>query len=523
MSCARRGPRLALAAAALAIMGSAAAHAAPAGDCQSLAKKTMASTIEASLVEADSAVPPAYPGLAPIHLPAYCRVKAELRPVLGSRIGFELWLPLVGAWTGRLQMYGNGGYSSDLPTRQMALGLAHGSAVVATDTGHSGDDPGFAVDHPQAIADWGYRAVHETALAAKKLTVLFYGRAASHAYFDGCSTGGHQALMEAQRFPGDFDGIVAGAPGADRVRLNAAFLWQFLANHRPGDNLHPILGREDLALLQHASFLACHGANGTTAGGSSADTWLDDPIRCRFDPAVLACPDRLEDHCLTPEQIAAARKMYAGAIDPRTGATVTTPWLPGSEKGWAAYWADPRTPGQPARVNFWRVWAFDDPRWDWWHFSYGNDLAAAMRKLSPIIDATDPDLRRFHKRGGKLLQYHGLADPVVSPLDSIHYYKGVKAIAGERTIDDWYRLFLLPGMSHCAGGEGFWRFDAQAAIENWVEKGSAPAELVAARLSGTETRPICRYPGKAMLTSRPGMPDSYRCQSADARTGPSTS
>ena len=492
-----------------------AAQAATSDDCAALTSRS-ARTITTAMVVEHGTVP-AMPGQAATRLPAYCRVTGIVRPVPGSEIGFEVWLPLPGRWTGRLQMFGNGGYSSDLPRAQMLQGLARGSVVVATDTGHKGDDPDFALGHTQSIADWGYRAVHESLVEAKRLTRLLYGRAAAHAYFNGCSTGGHQALMEAQRFPKDFDGIVAGAPGADRVRLNAAFLWQFLSNHHAGDNLHPILGGQDLALLQRASFLACHGRNGGSAGGDRSDAWLDDPMSCRFDPASLACPQKLNGACLSPDQVVAARSMYQGASD-STGRIVTTPWLPGSEKGWAAYWADPHNPAQPARVNFWRIWAFGDPAWDWWRFSYDRDLPEVQRKLGAAIDATDPDLHLYRRHGGKLLQYHGLADPVVSPLDSVRYFARVEAATGRGAMADWYRLFLVPGMGHCAGGEGFWRFDAQAAIENWVEAGVVPRAIDATGAAGQGARPLCPYPAKAVAGSNGSGRPRFTCiQSAPTR------
>jgi len=496
------------------VFAAGAAQSAAKKNCAGLTARSARSTIVATLIENGTA--PGMPGQPTGRLPAYCRVTGIVRPVRGSEIGFEGWLPLPGNWTGRLQMFGNGGYSSAMPIGQMAQGLARGSVVVATDTGHKGDDPDFAAGHEQAIADWGYRAVHQTVVQAKRLALRFYGRAATHAYFHGCSTGGQQALMEAQRFPNDFDGIIAGAPGADRVRLNAAFLWQFLSNHRPGDNLHPILGQRDLALLQRASFLACRDSNGSSAGGDRADAWLNDPTQCRFDPATLACPNTLEHGCLSPEQVKAAQRMYVGASD-RNHRIVTTPWLPGSEKGWAAYWADPRDPAQPARANFWRTWVFSNPQWDWWQFSYDRDLPAVMRKLGPLIDATNPDLRRFDRRGGKLLQYHGLADPVVSPLDSIRYFGRVEAGSGAGSTADWYRLFLVPGMGHCAGGEGFWRFDAQAAIETWVETGAPPLSIQAAGASGRDSRPLCPYPAKAMAAGPGPGGQSYHCVMPDSR------
>jgi feruloyl esterase len=454
---------------------------------------------------------PAAPGTAPPVLPAHCRIVGEVRPVAGSRIGFELWLPPAAAWSGRVVMLGNGGYSSRLPLPALAAELARGSAVVATDTGHQGDDPDFAVGHRQAIADWGWRAVHLTAQGSQRIVARFYGRRAAHRYFNGCSTGGHQAMMEAQRFPGDFDGIVAGAPGANRVTLNAAFLWQYLANHPRGDDSRPILRRDDLSLLQEASFKVCGAANGGSAGGRAGDAWLNDPVACRFDPAVLACRPGQADGCLTPQKLTAARSMYRGASDPRTGKAVTFPWLPGSERGWAGYLTDFGRPAQPARTSFWRVWAFDDPAWSWWSFDFGGTLARVRGTLGPVIDAVSPDLSRFSAHGGKLLQYHGLADPVVSPLDTIAYRR---AVAARGPTDRWYRLFLAPGMEHCGGGPGFSRFETQTAIERWVEHGEAPERIVAARGAGlpAATRPLCPFPARAVYRSGPAdAAGSYAC------------
>ncbi len=444
--------------------------------------------------------------------PAHCRVRGVLRPVAGSRIGFELLLPPPSRWTGRFQMLGNGGYSSDLPRPGMRRSLARGSAVAATDTGHSGDDPDFARGHPQAIADWAWRAVHVTAIAAKALVARFYQRPADHAYFAGCSTGGHQAMMEAQRFPHDFDGIVAGAPGSNRVRLNAAFLWQYLSNHRRGDDTAALLSPADLRLLNQHAQTMCGSANGGAVGGLASDQWLNDPLSCHVEPAALACRPGQTNDCLAPEQVAAARAMYRGAPDPRGGARVTIPWLPGSEPGWSLYWADPARPQQPARANFWRTWAGFGDGWNWWRFSFGRHLAVAQRRLSPVIDAVNPDLRAFRQRGGKLLQYHGLADPVVSPLDTLAYRRAMMSRTDPRGGGRWYRLFLVPGMGHCGGGPGFTDFDAQAAIETWVERGHAPDRLVAAD-AVSRTRPLCPFPARAQYVGGDSArAESYRCE-----------
>lgn len=440
-----------------------------------------------------------------------CRVSGVLRPVTGSRIGYQLWLPPHAAWTGRMVMLGNGGYSSRLPLPAMTEQLARGAAVVATDTGHDGDDPDFALGRPQAIVDWGWRAVHLSAVAANRLATRYYGRAPRYRYFNGCSTGGQQALMEAQRFPGDFHGIVAGAPGAARVRLNAAFLWQYRANHRTADDAHAILGHRELALLQQGAWAACQAGNGAAAGGLAGDGWLNDPFACQFDPGVLACAPGRAEPCLSSEQVAAARLMYRGAVDPRSGARVTNPWLPGSEAGWAAYLSDGGRQ-QPARTSFWRVWAFADPAWSWWRFDFGRDLDRVRRTLSPVIDAVDPNLARFRAFGGKLLHYHGLADPVVSPLDSTQYHS---AVAARMPTADWYRLFLAPGMGHCGGGPGFSRFDPQQAIETWVEQGRAPDRLIARKSDPVidATRPLCPHPTRAVhIGGDPARADSFACR-----------
>ncbi len=439
----------------------------------------------------------------------YCRVRGTLHPVAGSAIGFELRLPSAARWTGRFQMLGNGGYSSAMPEAAMAQAVARGSAVAATDTGHSGDDPDFSRGRPQAIVDWGWRAVHLTAETTQRLTTRFYGRAAAHRYFNGCSTGGHQAMMEAQRFPKDFDGIVAGAPGADRVRLNAAFLWQYLANHRRGDDAHPILDPAALALLADHSLTSCRAANGGKAGGLAGDTWLDDPLTCRPRPAALACHPGEGKACLSPAQVAAGQAMYAGAAGGRGRPALTFPWLPGSERGWASYWADPEDPRQPARTNFWRIWAFSDPAWSWWTWNTAHDLPRVQARLSATIDATNPDLRAFRRSGGRLLQYHGLADPVVSPLDTLAKRRAFLRRTGGG--DDWSRLFLVPGMGHCGGGDGFNRFDAQAAIERWVEAGTAPDRLIAADTGGRR-RPLCSFPRRAVFQGGDATdPDRFAC------------
>jgi feruloyl esterase len=477
-----------------------------AASCGQLPKLTVENTIIAA-AEAWSAgafAPPT--GAAISDLPAACRVQGVISPVPGSRVGFELWLPQEG-WNGKIEMVGNGGYSSAISYKAMAPLLKHGYATVATDTGHTGDDPGFAIDHPEAIVDWGHRAVHVTIAAAKSVTSAFYGQAPKHSYFAGCSTGGHQALMEAQRYPTDFDGIIAGDPGNNRTHLNAGFLWQFVRNHRA--DLGVIIPPAKLAAVTDAVVRACRGKD----GGLATDNFLTDPEACGFEPREMLCKHDDAEDCLTSEQVDALSTMYRGARA-QSGEQIYYGWPKGSENsgkvvaslpGWSLYWADPKNADRPARLNFWKVWAFPNLDWDWRNFEFGSGMKAVDDRLAPVINAMNPDLSAFKAAGGKLIQYHGLADPVVPPRDSIDYYERVQAAESrDKRVDataDFYRLFLVPGLYHCEGGPGPNVLETQAALESWVEQGAAPATIAATKFrndkpaDGVElSRPLCPYP-----------------------------
>jgi feruloyl esterase len=391
-----------------------------------------------------------------------CRVSGHLQPVKGSDIGFALWLPA--QWNGRFLMLGNGGYASAMPLEQMTRALAKGYAVAATDTGHQGDDPSFALGHPEAIADWGWRAVHETARKAQSLTRTYYGRASRWRYFNGCSTGGHQALSEAQRFPRDFDGIVAGAPGYDRVRLNAGFLWMFLSNHRRGDNLHPILEQSQLDLLARHTLLRC---------GKPGAGWLDHPGACHADPGALLCRPGQREACLTGPQVTAARAIYAGPHDERHR-PVFFGQAPGTERQWSLYWSDPQDRSIPMRASFWQIWAGEGQAWNWWNFSFGRDLKRARELCRPASMPTVPICRLSRRRGqvaamawagrsrGAFCRYAGLSG------------KGAGAHGG--------RFAFLPseaaarcGPLRVAGRSRPLSICRTWMQEAWVEAGSAPS------------------------------------------------
>lgn len=468
--------------------------------------------------------PRTFTGLKP-----FCRVRGISRPVAGSAIGFEVWLP-TGGWTGRLHMIGNGAYVSNISYKQMIARLDDGDVAVATDTGHTGTDLEFGWKHPERIVDFSRRAVHESVVTAKAITRAFYGKPARWAYFSGCSTGGYQALSSAQHYPKDFDGIIAGAPGNNRTSLTMAFLWNYLSNHRPGDDSTPILTGADLLLINRAVVADCDKIDGVKDGVVS------DPRRCGFRIATLRCRDgQAPGTCLTGEQIAAAQRIYDGPKDKRTGKAIYPGYPLGTEgvmtdpsdphPGWTGYWSETANPHEPSRADMFRYWVFDDPKWNWWTFNWGSDVDTMRRKLGPIFDANDSNLTPFSRAGGKLILFMGWQDPVGTPLEAINYYRAVAQHAGGVTAAQAFaRLFMVPGMDHCAGGPGATNFstatrdstppvrdaahDMTLALEAWVERGQAPRSLIATRYVAADEgtppekrpidfqRPVCAWPSE---------------------------
>lgn len=449
-------------------------------------------------------------------LPAFCRVEVTARPTTDSEIKFEVWIPPVDVWNGKFQGVGNAGYQGSISYAAMANALRAGYATASTDTGHTGDDMAFGQGHPEKLIDYGHRAVHVMTESAKLVIRNATGRFAERSYFVGCSAGGQQALSEAQRYPDDYDGIVAGAPANNRIRQTFGLLSSWLATHSSEGK--PLLSQPKLALLTKSAVEACDANDGLKDG------LIDDPRRCRFDPAKLACKAGSDDaSCLTALQIDAAKKMYEGTRNPRTGELIYTGWPIGSESfgtasimSWRMYVVDPP---EPMRVDFFRYWLFHNPIWDYNSIDWERDLAYAEQKL-PFMAAVEKDLTPFKKSGAKLLMYTGWADPVVPPQDTIAYYDGVvKAMGGLPATRDFYRFFLAPGMGHCSGGTGPNTFDAIGALEKWVEKGLAPDKLIATHSTGGKvdrSRPLCPYPQVARYrgTGSTDEAENFSCVSA---------
>ena len=503
-----------------AVLANGMAAAAPAGTpCVQLTALTIPTvTITAATEVAAGAFTP--PGTqTALTVPVFCRVEATARPTSDSEIKFEVWIPPAEAWNGKFQGVGNGGYQGSISFGAMATALRRGYATASTDTGHTGDDMRFGQGHPEKLIDYGHRAIHVMTESAKLIVRNAAGRFAERSYFVGCSAGGQQALSEAQRYPDDYDGIVAGDPANNRIRQTFGFLASWIATHDADGT--PIIPPAKLALLTRSAVAACDAIDGLKDG------LIDDPRQCAFDPATVACTSSADDAtCLTAPQVAAAKKMYAGTTHPRTGALIFTGWPRGSEgfgepasQGWRQYILDPVA---PMRADLFRYWLFHDPNWNFRTGDFDRDLAYAEQTL-PFLAAVEKDLTPFKKRGGKLLSYTGWLDPVVPPQDTVAYYEGVtKTMGGPAATRDFYRLFMAPGMGHCAGGPGPNQFDALGALEQWVEKGVAPDTMVAThRTAGKvdRTRPLCPYPQVARYTGTGSVDEAanFSCVSATPR------
>jgi feruloyl esterase len=418
-------------------------------------------------------------------LPAFCRVAAELKPTSDSDIKIEVWLPAEN-WNGKFMGVGNGGWSGAIVYPALSMALNHGYAAASTNTGHDGADATFALGHPEKLVDFGYRAVHEMTVKGKAISEAFYTKTPQRSYWNGCSSGGKQGLKEAQKFPRDYDGIVAGAPANYWTHLMAGDLWPSIVTHKNPD---ATLSQASLDLLHKAALQACDGLDGVKDG------LIEDPMRCHFDPGTLLCRGADTEGCLTAPQVEAAREIYAGATNPKTGKSIFPGMTTGSELVWPAL-AGERPFGIP--VSHFQYVVFKDPKWDYLTLDFDKDVALADKLDDGLLNATNPNLKPFFARGGKLLMYHGWNDQLISPLNSVNYYKSVvSAMGGAAKINSSYRLFMAPGMNHCGGGDGPARIDVFTTIDDWVSNGKAPDQMLAEHLTGNKvdrSRPLCPYP-----------------------------
>lgn len=453
-------------------------------------------------------------------LPPFCRVRVESHPSSDSDIKIEVWLPTDG-WNGKFQGRGNGGFAGEIDDFSLALAVHEGYATAGTDTGHaaSGIDARWALGYPEKVTDFGYRAIHEMTQDAKLVVKQFYGkRPLQHAYFASCSNGGRQALMEAQRFPADYDGIIAGAPANYWTHLVTSAVWQMQATLMdPASYIPPT----KLPAIAKAVDGACDAQDGTSDG------ILNDPRKCHFDPAAMLCKAEESDFCLTSAQVTALKKIYAGPRD-ANDAQIYPGLLPGAEDGQGGWglWITGPEPGkslmQAFGVGFFSDMVFEKPDWNFRDANVADIVKVADEKLAKTLNATDPNLSAFKARGGKLILYHGWNDPAISAINTLNYRQAVIGAMGQDNFDSFARVYMVPGMQHCDGGVGPDSFgengpwpnfndphqSLQLSIEQWVEKGNAPKEIVATKFSGMlssghaeMTRPLCVYPKVAKYES----------------------
>ncbi|HVW72698.1 MAG TPA: tannase/feruloyl esterase family alpha/beta hydrolase [Rhizomicrobium sp.] len=449
----------------------------------------------------------------------YCKVLGSARPTPDSDIRFEVVIPEGKAWNGRYLQVGNGGFAGVVPERAMLAPLALGYAVAGTDDGHEdtvNTDASWALHHPEKVIDFGYRAIKETTDAAKAIITANKGVAPSYSYFQGCSDGGREALMEAQRYPGDFDGIVAGDPANHWTHLLAGAAWGYQAlTATPQSWISPA----KLKLVEAEAVKQCGDADGV----------IEDPMTCRFHPEKLRCTGAGAPSCLTDAELVALKKIYDGPRIPRTGEKLIAGFSPGGEgeeNGWVR-WITGTTPdGKDALIyrfasNFFGYVVKGDPAYDLKQLNLDSDIAATDAKLGPIFNSHDADLSAFRIRGGKLIQYHGWADPAIPALDSLDYYRLVQKKMGPT--GNFYRLFLAPGMLHCGGGPGPNVLATLPAITQWVEQNRAPEMLLATKYAGNDpakaverTRPLCVFPARAQWDGKGDKTkaESFRCVEA---------
>jgi feruloyl esterase len=413
----------------------------------------------------------------PQPIPQHCRVKLTLKPTSDSNIYSELWMPTEN-WNGRLLIVGNGGFAGSIQGYgDMQIALRLGYATAATDTGHNAaDGPNgmFALGHPEKIVDFAYRALHDTTVESKRLIKTMYSRNVQMSYYKGCSTGGREGVMAAQRFPDDYDGIIAGALANRHIHMHTAgFARQVVLARNPDMAISP----EKAQTVTDAVMNKCDTLH---------EGFLNNPTQCTFDFSTLVCKGAESNECLTPPQLKAV-EMFYGGLKNRKGEVI----FAGQTLG------NPLTPQRSNQnvnvIDTVRIWAYQNANYDWHTWDLDRDMPVIDQKIG-FVDATDPDLKKFKAHGGKLLLYAGWADTTITPINTVEYYGSVVKKMGANDTKDFAKLFMVPGMAHCRGGEGPDTFDTIATMEQWREKGQTPQTIPAKNLRTGLSRPLCAYP-----------------------------
>jgi feruloyl esterase len=457
-------------------------------------------------------------------LPAFCRVTGGIaEPGAAEPINFEVWLPLRG-WNGRFEALGNHGFAGEFEYSDMGPELVKGFAVAATDTGHAGSSATAWMQNHQQIIDYGYLGIHEMTVKSKAIIKVFYRQSPKYSYFNGCSTGGKEGLMEAQRYPDDYNGInIGGSANFAQIHNRVEYVWNGQVTF---GNAGTPIGPATAALVNSAALKACDGLDGVTDGV------IDNPLTCPFQPSSLLCAAGQDPStCLTAAQVEAVEKVYEGPRNPITGAEIYPGLAVGTELGWGANTAGPTI--FSTATQFFAYMVYNNPNWDYETFNFDSDVTYADARFSALLDAINPDLSAFRNRGGKILQSH-LWNSVVHPAArSIEYYDQVVGLTngypGRKQILDsgdfhqtqkFYRLFMGPGGT---GSKGPGTFDSMPLLQSWVEQGAAPASILASHLTSgvvDRTRPLCPYPAFEVYKGSGSTDDAANFDCAEPRQVP---
>lgn len=504
--------------------------------CEDLAEfqTTHVSVTVADVVESASTVSDTL-AQTKVHVP-FCRVGGFISPTRDSHIGFEVWLPAVGSWNRKLAAFGNGGLSGALNYRAMPSALNRGYVTMTTDLGHINTPPGsmedatWALGHPDKVVDYAYRAEHVATQVARQLIATYYGSGPTHSYYSGCSAGGIQGMTELLRYPEDYDGYIIGDATPDHLGQEMAAFWNTLAASL--SNQSEALRGPQVSVIHQAVLRQCAGQD----GGLSSDPFLSNPQVCQFDPRKLLCvAGQDQAMCLTAAQVGIVERIYGGPVNPRTRERILSGLTPGTELGWEKYFVGKSNPVAPDRpwAGFLASMVYSDPEYlgkeKYLSFDFDRDylrlkrLVVGGEPLDASWNTKSRNLEAFRKSGGKVIHYHGWDDPNIPALEAVKFHYDIVADQAARRrltwqkaqaeTDKFYRLFMVPGMGHCSGGEGpssFGQngqrplkvgpeFDTLSALERWVEKGAAPERFIGSRLDAKTgvvdmTRPICSYP-----------------------------